>query len=1120
MTTSKSFHHRIGSRLAVAVAFSCTLMGGVSHAAIDVKNVPLKMAETVHPNIWFILDDSGSMTFTAMPADRDDFDLSRNDNVDRLGTSLSERAYTINTIYYNPNTTYKAWVKADKTPYTGGTSYGDVYTHPSLLAKDDYTDNWSGDNVGVGLSESLYDNDQIFYVPKDATYTGTDRSKYYRYVIRKGTGDVEQCAGDGTSCTPKTPTGRSQADERTNFATWFSYHRTRIKSAKAGASLAFSGLGTGYRVGFDTIHMRNTFRIPVDNGNGLFTGDNKSTWFQRLVDAEGESNTPLIPALKRAGEYFKETGNSGPYGGTLTADNKQLQCRQNFAILTTDGYWNSGSTDVGNEDNTDGPTNEADGVDDWTYEAKAPYKDDWSNTLADVAMHYWKTDLRTDMDNIVPFNAGINPAFWQHMVTFGISIGLKGSIDQTSVEDVLKSGVTRNGQAVTGGWPDPMDRADEERIDDLLHAAVNGHGKFVAASNPEAFAKGLIDALSTIGNRVGSRSNVSANSTALREGTFVYQASYDPNNWSGDLKAYAVKNNAVERTPTWAAGPQVKYKDRVVLTEGGTFPTESQSTALTADVALYIKGDDSKESKNGGSFRNRTSLLGDIVYSSPVFVEGSIPTVITDKDVDDTVYVGANDGMLHAFNADDGTERFGYVPGGLNLDNLKGLSSPDYPHSFFVDGAVVVSSREQTMTTTYPKGRNILVGALGRGGKGLYALDVTDVTKPTVLWDNTWSDKLGTDSGVDTQGTSAWAAANKQVMGHITSTPFIAKLNNGATGVITSNGLHLTDAKGAVTKDEVDQAALFIVNVETGSIIKEIRLPGANNSLSSPRGWDADRDGDVDYVYAGDLQGNLWKFDLTSAKTSDWSAAYKSGNDPAPMFVAKDADGKRQPISGGVTIAVDPVSFNRMVLFGTGRFLTDGDPSDRSVQTIYGLLDNGKPIAGREKLTKRKIVIETTVGGVDVRTFDPANSTLDKDSLGWYMDLLDPKAGAEGERIFGQPRNEAGVLLITSGIPSGDPCNPNGTGFIYAINAFTGASLSQQYWDTNGDGKVDDKDKVGDTTSGAIGHKNMLTDSLTLQGGDGNGEVYSGDFGAGGKGVGNKSPVATGRISWREILGE
>src|SRR5690606_37969836 len=242
--------------------------------------------------------------------------------------------------------------------------------------------------------------------------------------------------------------------------------------------------------------------------------------------------------------------------------------------------------------------------------------------LADVAMHFWKTDLRTDLLNIVPTST-LNPAFWQHMVTFGISIGLAGTVDQTSVKQVLDKGGVSKGGVDLSDWPDPTTGVDDARkIDDLLHAAVNGRGEFVAATNPLAFAKALESALATIGERVGSRSNVSASSTSLSTETKLFQAKYISESWSGDIIAYPVTASGVnENSPVWKAAEEVPAwaLRRIVTTDAagtrGTFPTAAQATALGTSaegfsIADYLRGDDSGEEANGGDLRNRPHLLG------------------------------------------------------------------------------------------------------------------------------------------------------------------------------------------------------------------------------------------------------------------------------------------------------------------------------------------------------------------------------------------------------------------------------------------------------------------------------------------------------------------------------
>ncbi|MGH8107138.1 MAG: pilus assembly protein [Arenimonas sp.] len=1115
--------------LAKAISFSlfATLCAAPSLAGIAIPNSPLQTGARVPPNILFILDDSGSMEETS-------FDNSVLGTFTGGGltsaerTSMSLQTYANNTIYYNPNVSYEPWRTATwpdpstgllaNTPYTA--AHNDLY-----LA-----------STAINLALSARD----FYVPVGAA--GTDAANYYRYRIATDGITINRCrraqvAGtwawrnnalgaanvcdvtDSAMLTWTNPStgasfSRTPAQEIQNYATWYSFHRTRAKVAKAGASDAFSGVSADYRVGFSTIHSIPATAIPVTNDNGLFRGTNRSAWFTALHNETKTSGTPLRTALQNAGEYFKLTDSTGPYGpeteDASTPRNEQLSCRQNFSILTTDGYWNNTSATyndaVGNADGTNGstitgplginPTGRS-----YTYNASlGPYSDTNSNTLADVAMHYWKNDLRSDLTNrVLPSTE--NPAFWQHMVTFGVSIGLTGSItDQAAALPQL----TQPGRTLD--WPNPLLAEDNTRIDDLWHASLNGRGKFVAATNPTAFRQGLNDALAAIESLNGSSSNVSANSFSLNSNTRVYLASYVSGKWIGELAAYPITSAGVGATPAWSASSVIPVAaSRNIKTWSGTtgvaFPTATQTTALTSDVADYIRGVTVNEARFktppivAPVFRNRvtelgaTNLLGDIVHSSPAYVEDT-----------NTLYVGANDGMLHAFNGATGVEQFAYIPRGINLVDLKSLSNPGtpaYDHRYFVDGPVVVSTRAQT------PGNNYLVGALGRGGKGLFGLNVTtpaSFANNDVLWETT--------GGVD--------AAE---MGQVISRPIIAKLNGNGNGVLVSNGVNSTN----------DHAALFIINLTTGAKIETL-VPtlangnGVNNGLSAARGWDADGNGTVDYVYAGDLLGNVWKFDLSSNNSNSWGVA----NGGAPIFVAKDSLGNRQPISGGITIGLEPNTFDTWIFFGTGRYLETGDPAISAVQSWYGLLDNGSTIADRTALKERKILALGTFAGKTVRGFERAVVGDMIGKRGWYIDLLTPPTApsvtpiAAGERMIGDPSLSNGTLFASSIIPSSDPCDLGGTGFVNALFAFSGSSGYAGVpgsLDVNGNGNFTDDVVTYGTGTLPVGSVDLgiymptnpaiVSDLLVVGGSRG---------GTGTLKVNN--PSNSGRISWREIIGD
>lgn len=1094
-----------GSPLTAAMAvFLLTLLALPAHSAIVVPPVPPSSGNGVPPNILFILDDSGSMAFEAMP-------------MSSIGNSFKDRSYSHNTIYYNPTIDYQPWMTSTGARMTGGDSYGAVYSSfnyasgstINLLDEDDRErEDRNGSTPWVNGGT------QTFYVPKDINNQDPDylneRANFYRYQIIEETGRVQQRSYRNNGWRDEayeTPTGRLEAEERRNYAIWFSYHRTRMKVAKAGASEAFGGLDPDkYRVGFTTIWGPNgsgadndEFLIPVGDDNGLFRGVNRDDWFDALVSARGYQGTPLRNALRRAGRYYENDTDDGPYGGDLDENDEQFQCRQNFSILTTDGFWNGGSpSNIGDSDSTAGALIEApenpDGTAGKTYQysPEFPYSGSTSVSLADVAMEYWKKDLRTDMANIVPWSVA-NPAFWQHMVTFGISIGLSGTLDQQSVSEVLADGLSVGDVARTT-WPNPnTSTEDARRIDDLLHAAVNGHGEFVAATNPVAFADGLKAALGAINSRTSSASNVAASSTSLSTETKLFQARYIGGDWTGEVSAYAVDTDGIGADPMWNASEQIPATRNIFTTDAagtvGPFPTSAQNTDLGSNgiysIADYIRGSDAGEmdSPGPGSLRNRVSLLGDIVHSSPYYVKDT-----------DTLYVGSNDGMLHGFGGSDGVETFAYIPRGVSMTQLRNISSLDYAHRYFVDGPVVVSDRSLT-SNAHPAERNVLVGTLGRGGKGVFALDVTDPASfgsQDVLFD----------------------IIGDADMGLVTGQPILARLNDGSVSAIFGNGIN----------SENESAVLWVVDVDTGDATKIDTGAAGNNGLSAPRGWDSDGNGTVDLLYAGDQLGNVWKFDLNDPDSSSWD-----DTDPLLLFTATDAAGNPQPISGGVSISIDPTSYNRWVLFGTGRLLNDDDlwnsdgTASVDIQSLYGIIDSDAAIGTRAAnddqsaingLVQRTIKSTGSIDGVPVRSFESEGDSLLPDKRGWFVDLLTPPDGKlEGERVLGNAQVVGPVLIISSAIPSHDPCTPGGRGYINALNAFTGASVGEHFFDVDGDGDYSDDEVGGDPVGSVDTGVGMPTDGVLI-------DKLIGVGGSGGTtgSVGVNNPAASGRVSWREVL--
>ena len=1063
------------NRLSFGLMLSFGLTAFLLSSNIEAQSfpdVPLQTStNSPAANIMFILDDSGSMAFDYMPDGLTD-------------EVFYKKNYSLNPLAYNPNKTYTTWKNYDQTNITGGTSYTSAYN----------------DNSRLQTAINLSSNNQVFFGLKSGSLGNTTKSNYYQYTIsyKSSKYSIERCEYTSGStwdknCTTATtayPSSRSLTAELQNYATWYSYHRTRIKIAKAGVTETFSQLNANVRLGYDTIWNRNPLNIPVNTDNGMFRGSNKQAWFSRVLAANATGSTPLHGALKRAGDYFSTSSASGPWGPESGAT--QFSCRQNFTVLTTDGYWNDdeGYGSVGNADGTAGTQIVSTKGEKYTYNPTRPYTDAFSNTLADVAMYYWKTDLRPDLDNNVASSVQ-DPAFWQHMTTFGISIGLKGEFDPTKDLGSLTNG--------SKAWKNPWKKSNQTgseswsnesslRIDDLWHASINGRGTFNAATDPDGFSKSIKNALNAIQKKLASGSNVSTSSTSLQTDTRIFHATYYSGVWTGEVSAFDISSAGVAQDPSWIASENIPAPaSRKVFTStstgGSVFPTADQKesmrvglnfTGVTGDeIASFVKGDQSLEEINGGKFRNRNSILGTVVNSSPVYQSDT-----------DTLYIGANDGMLHAMNALTGEELFAYVPRGINFENLGYTANPEYIHRYFVDGQQAVTTLKQT------PGKNYLVGGLGRGGKGIYALDITSpsaFSAAKVLWDKT----ANTDSD----------------MGYVVGDLLITKGNDGNNIVIVSNGLDSSSGS----------ATLFVYRLDTGALIKKIVAQvGPNNALAPPRGWDNDKDGDVDYVYAGDLKGNLWKFDLSSSSSSSWGVALGG----EPLFQAKDASNNPQPITGGLALGLEDFGDRMWILFGTGRYINSLDIVSTNTQSVYGIIDAGAKVtrAGLQERTI-SIVANSESTNLKLRAFE-TYSPLPSGKKGWFIDLGNPYPG---ERVIERGFLTKTVFVFPTVVPtSSNACESSGKGFLNAIDAFTGTSVNVkgvnfEYFDVGSDGSKSN-DSIGPTGGklpvGSIETNiGMVTKPIQV----GSLIVYGGSDGGKTSTRVHLLPASTKRLSWREM---
>ncbi len=1036
---------------------SALLGASTAEAAIDISTAPLETGTAVPPNILFLIDDSGSMRWGFMPDDLStSFSLSSNCTTSSTSSyagatvrlcRVTNRKFLasshLNKVYYNPATTYNIPLKPD-----GVTSYPTPsYTNAPHNGYDTSSSKINLNTEYLALiADYFYPNGTTgFTISSSTSNTNAGGAFYYNFNNTGG------CSGSprSDSCYDLVTLSSQTAAQRQNFANWFSFYRTRLMSSKAGVSAAFQSQGEGIRVGYGSLNSPGVISSDV----GSFGGGTRSGFFTWLHNKTGDGGTPLLGALEAAGNYYTQ---DKAWRTNPSSDNSALlECRQNFTILMTDGYYGD-SSGVGNQDGSNGNEITGPNAKSYTYEASNPFKDGNSNTLADIAMKYWKTDLRPDLDNTVPFTGG-NPAFWQHMVTFGVGLGVSGSVDPKTAFDAINSGNAVNWWSGT---------ANQNKINDLLHAGVNSRGGFFSADNPSVFAEGLAATLNSIQERVGSASSIAATAiNSLQSGSNLYQARYTAGKWGGDLWSFEVDDLNV---PAWKASEKLPAPSaRNIIVGNGTSSgtnftwaslTPAQRMALggNPDIVDYLRGDQSKEKVKGGVFRDRITLIGDLVNSSPELVNEPLDLSYHRYSWDGAssyraylegpaktrapmIYVGSNGGMLHAFNSKTGVEVFAFIPTSvmaplpLETENiLKKYADPTYNHRFSVDGSPSVND-------VYYDGswKSIMIGSMGRGGNALFAIDVTNpeaVDGNKVLWDKGFSE-----------------------LGIYLGKPQVHRMETGDWAIIAGYGYNNNTA----------QSGVLVIDVKTGNILK--KLPTDKGSASDPNGMsevnvmDVDADGNVDWVYGGDMHGHVWKFDLSSSSTGGWKIA----NEGKPLFSAKDISGNRQMITGGVRSSIDPLTGKSWIFFGTGRYLNADDPSNDQVQTWYGIID-GPEILSRTELAER---VMTKAG--DYRVISSADE-LEPGKKGWYIDLID-----ERERIVDMPRVLGTDLVMNSMTPDTNVCNPSGSGQLMVVSAYVGGRLKgvngsnnqnnsnngssgkpKPFFDVNGDGKINDEDLI------------------------------------------------------------
>lgn len=614
----------------------------------------------------------------------------------------------------------------------------------------------------------------------------------------------------------------------------------------------------------------------------------------------------------------------------------------------------------------------------------------------------------------------------------------------------------------------------------LTAMAVAGQtGNYYAATSPAQVALDMTAILTAIQAANMSTSSAAVNSTGLKAGAVAYQAQFTSaetpyQDWTGNLVAYPILSNGSVNTttPSWASQTQLDTQTpatRVIATwnpvsasgvpfEWGSGSGITQSTTLGLDlgstdatiqnVVAYLRGDHSQEIHNGGSYRDRSHVLGDIVDSNPLFVgppngpyqdPSYVSFELAQANRASVIYVGADDGMLHAIDPATGDEKFAYVPNGV-FTNLVRLTKPTYnqQHQFFVDGSPTSGDVQFSDNSWH----TLLVGGLNAGGNSIYALDVTD---PAAI---TSESTLASDV--------LWEFTDPY-LGFTYSQPFIARTNVTGSNFVVFFGSGYNNSDG--------KPYLYAVNAQTGALLTRIDLCASvtpnpcnaslPNGLSSPVALNSGGALSLpdDTVYAGDLQGNLWKVNIANATPASWSVQL--------LFQARDTSNNPQPITTAPVVSLHP-NFPRdlgtIVYFGTGQLLGTPDLSTTSTQTFYGVWD--KPglslVATRSNLVQQTLSAPTAgPSGTIVRTVTSAPIDWTT-KLGWYEDL-----SISGERVVANPRLENQAVVFTTYVPSTNSCAVGGQSWLLAVNYKNGGSFPNPELDLNNDGKLDSGDQVG-----------------------------------------------------------
>ena len=990
---------------------------------------------------------------------------------------------------------------------------------------------------------------------------GFDGACLTKYEIGKNQTD-EEIFVNGTG------NNRTVEDEKQNFANWFKYYRRRHQAMRGSLASSIQGV-SGIKTGMFWLNDRRNVKasdmndMSVDADVGSFLSDH-----YKHIEAVG---TPLRSALYHALNQYKRAD------GPVTSE-----CQKNYTLLFTDGFSSEMAFGaVGNEDGDAGEPYEdiySGSLADIAYKG---YKENIRATLAEGQVRVGEACSDASPEPWMDCNKNLHMN--TYTVGLGLTGTLFGNTHHTKmdsylvppdwpdagvagpsqIDDLYHAAVNGRGEMFSAQSPALLKTALRAAIDDIVKSIGSGSAVTFNSSSLQAQDKTTI--YSTLFNSSDWSGDVEGKGLDSETGDVLdlvwensdgagvgVAAILDERNLDSlPLRVMLTKNPSGDGVGfVWDNLTDAQRNDlRTEPTDNGGAP--SGSDAIAKDRLEFFRGYRSNE---GALFRKRGSLMADVINSAPVYIgnpssnwpdegyfglETNRYSDFRDKtreqggasDRTPAIYVGTNGGMLHGFNAKSsgegaGTELIAYVP---NLvystaagEGLHYLTDKNYSHRYYVDLEPVAQDVFTTVNGTGTKDwRTMLVGGLRGGGKGLFALDVTDPD----AFSEADSDTVGTGK-VSAADTVMWefSADDDSNLGFLVSPPVITMLNNEQWAVMFGNGYESVNGR----------AALMILFVEGGLdgtwsvtdkrvISTGVGVSGDKNGLSGITAVDMNNDRIPDLVYGGDVKGNMWAFDIADKDAANWGVAYQdSSGDPKELFTAVNDDGDIQPITAAPIVALNTemktsgFQPNVVVSFGTGQYLSEGDQVNSEVQSFYTIWDKGVSGLGRSDLSLRSLTEDDegvrSASGTDV---DWTNN------LGWGLDF--EAASTPGERIIQKPIQlfdsvNGPIALFNSMIPNALECSGGGESVRYAIPVLSGLNPTKPILDLDEDGDFDADDVgIGKRGSDFNNEVNVLGEYMYSANKD-----QSGDGSGVDKNRHNASTDSAreGRIGWNEMLDE